>query len=117
MSDGAKMVLNEQISQALPLQQSNQSQLDGFTEEQKKQIARDFESLLINELLEEMKNTIGGWGFEKDGTSEQVYGLFWLYLARDVANNGGIGLWKDIYQTLTGNEQTNSTGQSLDGNL
>ena len=90
---------------------------DGVSEEQKKQIAKDFESVLIGKLLDEMKNTIGDWGFEKDGACKQVQGIFWLYLARDIANNGGFGLWKDIYQTLTNSDRIDRTTESLDKNI
>jgi len=91
--------------------------IDGVSEEQKKQIAKDFESVLIGKLLDEMKNTIGDWGFEKDGACKQVQGIFWLYLARDIANNGGFGLWKDIYQALTNCDRTDRTTESLDKNI
>jgi len=72
--------------------------------ESREQVAKDFESVLINKLLDEMKNTIGDWGFEKDGICKQAQGIFWLYLAQDIANQGGLGLWKDIYEFLTNNK-------------
>jgi Rod binding domain-containing protein len=87
--------------------------IDGVSEERKKQIAKDFESVLISKLLDEMKNTIGDWGFDKDETSKQVQGIFWLYLARDIANNGGFGMWKDIYQFSTNLDQANTTTELL----
>lgn len=71
------------------------------SQERKKQIAKDFESVLLHKLLEEMKNTIGDWGFDKDGVSTQVQGIFWLHLAREIANQGGFGLWKGIYKFVT----------------
>jgi Rod binding domain-containing protein len=64
------------------------------------QFAKDFESVFLERLLDEMKNTIGDWGFEQDGTSQQVHGLFWMQLARDMANQGGLGMWKEISQSL-----------------
>ena len=96
--DSVKLILTEAVSPPVPLAYLNK--IDGVSEEKKKQIAKDFESVLINKLLDQMKNTIGDWGFEKDGVSKQVQGIFWLYLARDIANNGGFGMWKDIYQFL-----------------
>jgi len=82
------------------------SEVAGASEQQKRQIAKDFESLLIKKLLDEMKSTIGEWGFERDGVSEQVQGLFWMYLSRHLANNGGLGLCKDVYRFLANAEQT-----------
>ncbi len=72
-----------------------------ITEQKKEQIAKDFESILVSKLFDEVKNSMGQWGFDQDGTSEQIQGMFWLYLARDIANNGGFGLWKDVYQFMT----------------
>ena len=81
------------------------------------QVAKDFESVLLSKLLDEMKNTIGHWGFEKNGLSRQVQGIFWLYLAQDIASKGGLGLWKDIYKFLTGDEPTNTLAESLNKNI
>lgn len=100
--DTPKLILDQSVLSPSPLE--NLSKIDGFSEEKKKQAAKDFESVLISRLLNEMKNTVGDWGFEKDGASQQVQGIFWLYLARDIANNGGFGLWKDIYKSVTNSD-------------
>jgi Rod binding domain-containing protein len=70
------------------------------TDQKKQQIAKDFESVLLTRLFEQVQKTIGSLDTEEDGTAQQVQGLFWLYLARDAADQGGVGLWKDIYQQL-----------------
>jgi len=70
------------------------------SDEQKKQIAKDFESVLLTKLFDQVQESMGHWELEEDGTSQQVQGLFWFYLARDAADKGGFGLWKDIYQHL-----------------
>jgi len=75
-------------------------EIDNVSDEQRKQVAKDFESVLINKLLEQAGSTIGQWGFDQDGASQQIQGMFWLYLARDVANEGGFGLWKDLYEFM-----------------
>ncbi|MHC4285516.1 MAG: hypothetical protein ACYSWZ_21475, partial [Planctomycetota bacterium] len=69
--------------------------------------AKDFESILLSKLLDEMKSSIGDWGFEESAASEQIQGIFWLYLGRHLANNGGLGMWKDIHETLTNPDKTN----------
>jgi Rod binding domain-containing protein len=113
--DSAKLILTEPVSPPVPLEHLQKSELQNVSEEKRKQIAKDFESVLINKMLDEMKNTIGSWGFEKDGPSDQVQGIFWLYLARDIGNKGGIGLWKDIYQFINNADHSNTAGKSLDG--
>jgi len=77
-----------------------QSQSVDRSEEQKKQIAKDFESVLLTKLFDQVQESLGRWDLEEDSAAPQVQGLFWLYLAGDVADKGGFGLWKEIYQHL-----------------
>ena len=100
----------------LPTQLEQIKKIDDACEEKKKQFAKDFESVFISKLLDEMKNTIGGWGDEKDGASKQIDGIFWMNLARDLADNGGFGMWKDIYQSLTDSKNEISP-ELIDENL
>jgi len=104
MDSAAKLLLTEAVP--LPATLKEPDKIAGASEEKKMQAAKDFESVLIAKLLDAMKNTIGDWGLEKDAVSKQVGGIFWLYLARGIANNGGFGMWKDMYQFL------NSSGQA-----
>ena len=110
-----ELILTETAQSTIQLKQLNN--IDGASEEKKKQIAKDFESLLINKLLDEMKNTIGDWGFDKDGPCRQIQGIFWFYLAQELANNGGFGLWRDIYQFLNNTEQTIQEAGLLDKSI
>lgn len=115
--DSAKLILTEPVAPPSKLETLQQARLDGASDEKKKQIAKDFESVLLSKLFDQMSETVGNWGFDKDGASRQVQGIFWLYLARDIANKGGMGLWKDIYNSLTGPDKTNSAVNSLDGEI
>jgi Rod binding domain-containing protein len=100
-----------------PMQLKQLSDSDKVSEHRKEQIAKDFESLLINKVLDQMKDTIGDWGFEKDGAGRQIYGMFWFYLAQGLADTGGFGLYKDLYQSLTGFKQTNQGMDLLDTSI
>ncbi len=113
--DSVQSILTEALSQ--PIVPEKIGKTDAASEAKKKQAARDFESVFIAKLLDEMKNTIGDWGFEKDAASRQVEGIFWLYLARDVADNGGLGMAKDIYRFLTDSENNNPPTELLDKSL
>ncbi|MHC4244417.1 MAG: hypothetical protein ACYSU4_18580 [Planctomycetota bacterium] len=115
--DSTKLILTEPVSAPTMLEQLDQSKLKSIPDEKKKQVAKDFESVLLDKLLDEMKNSITDWGLEKDAASKQTEGIFWLYLGRDIANNGGLGLWKDIYQHLSNVEQTNTAQQSVDDQI
>jgi Rod binding domain-containing protein len=115
--ESIKLILTEPVSPPTILEQLDKTRLDSIADEKKKQVAKDFESVLLDKLINEMKNSIVDWGLEKDAGSKQTQGIFWLYLARDIANNGGLGLWKDIYQFLSRSEQTSTTQQIVDGQI
>jgi len=123
--DSVKLILTEPVLPPTLLEHLDKSKLsvrgpqdNSISEEKKKQVAKDFESVLLTKLLDEMKNSIVDWGLDKDAASKQIQGIFWLYLARDAANNGGLGLWKDIYQFLSDAEQGNTVQQSsVDGQI
>jgi Rod binding domain-containing protein len=80
-------------------------------------IAKDFESVLLTRLLDEMKNTIGNGLGEEEAGSEQVKGLFWLCLARDMSDKGGLGLWKDLNRFFKDIQKTDTSAKSLDEKL
>jgi Rod binding domain-containing protein len=121
--DGSELILTEAVSPPTLLEHLSErpgseriaklesEEVGGFSDEQKERIAKDFESVLIGKLLDEMKDTIGEWGFEKDGASRQVQGMFWLYLSQELANSGGFGLWKDIYDFLVNSNQTKGSSK------
>jgi len=62
--------------------------------------ARGFESILLHRLVEAMRETIPDGGLLSSPTGRQVEGLFWFYLAQEMAEKGGIGLWKDLARKL-----------------
>jgi len=63
--------------------------------------AKDFEAVLLNQLMEAMQSTIPESGLFEDGTSKQVQSIFWSFLSQDAADKGGMGLWKDLYRQLS----------------
>lgn len=70
--------------------------------------AKDFESVLLHKLMEEMSRTIPESGLVNSGISKQIQGIFWSFLAEEVADNGGLGLWRDIQRYCTGPSQTDT---------
>lgn len=107
--DIAKLILRGAVSPPSPL--GDVARIGAGAEESGQRAAKDFESVLLGKLVDQMKDTIGDWGYERDGASKQVQGIFWLYLANDVASNGGLGIWKDIYEFFA---SPNRAGATLD---
>jgi Rod binding domain-containing protein len=81
-------------------------------------LAKDFESILLTRLVDEMKETVGNWGLEdEDPASGQVKGLFWMYLAQDLGDKGGLGLWKDLHRFFSDMQSPAEPPQSVDESL
>jgi len=81
------------------------------------QAARDFESVLLNQLMQEMSRTIPESGLVDSSASKQIQSMFWSFLAEDVADNGGMGLWRDIQKYCTGSEQANPPAPTVEQKL
>ena len=70
------------------------------TAAQTEQAAKDFESILLSKVLEEMDKTIPRSGLLEGGSMKQVRSMFWSFLARDMADKGGLGLWKQLQKDM-----------------
>ncbi|NLH42177.1 MAG: hypothetical protein GX448_10080 [Planctomycetes bacterium] len=89
-----------------------------LNDEKEKKIGKDFESVLLTKLFEQVQSSIEDSGFdEEDSGAQQVRGMFWLYLAQDVADKGGFGLWKDIYQQIRQMQGEADPSRALDEEL
>jgi len=104
----------DKLSPVLITANTTQASSIGSSDDAKKKFAMDFETIFISRLLEEMKNTIGDWGEEKDGASQQIDGLFNMFLANGLGEQGGFGLWKDIYNSLVEMEEKGRTTELVD---
>jgi Rod binding domain-containing protein len=74
--------------------------VDKASEQEKERLAKEFESLIVGRLLDEMNNTVNCLGLDEDGASKQVKGIFNFCLSQHIGANGGFGLWKEIYESL-----------------
>ncbi len=110
--DIGEMILTNPVS--APAQLESMSATGKLSEESTEQAAKDFESVFIHKLLDVMTESLGDFGFEKDGASKQVQGIFNMYMAREIANKGGFGLWKDIQNSLKALEANQSKAVSVD---
>lgn len=88
--------------------------LDNAGNKKKMKVAKDFESILVGQLMNQMKETVGESGLLQDGSSKQIQDMFWDFLAKDVGSNGGFGLWKNIYQSMSPDKEPKA-GIDVDG--
>ena len=65
----------------------------------------EFESLFINYILKEMRETIPKTGLFSGGKAEEIYtSMMDVQLAKDIAHKGGFGLSKMLYNQFTKRE-------------
>jgi Rod binding domain-containing protein len=69
-------------------------------------VAKDFESVLLDQVLQQMKATIPDGGLFEDSSNQQIQGMFYSFLAQDVSQKGGMGLWKQLSRQLESAKQT-----------
>ena len=60
------------------------------------QAAKDFEAVLLHKMLKQMADTVPDSPLLNESGGKQVRDMFWYYLAQDLADKGGLGIWKQI---------------------
>jgi len=92
--------------------------VDGSDNAKKMKVAKEFESILVGQIMNQMKETIGESGFLEDGSSKQIKDMFWSFLADDVGSKGGFGLWKNIYNSMSPDQMEAKPGEgAVEANL
>ena len=82
------------------------------TDDKKVEAAKGFESVLIQKLMDSVQESIVSWDDDEDGTAQQVEGMFWMHLGQEISDQGGFGLWKDIYKSISELETKTENGAS-----
>lgn len=100
-----------------PLEATDLETIRNASDAKKKQLAKDFESVFLTKVFEEVRKSIEDSGFDDDVGADQVHSMFWSYLAQDMANKGGFGLWQDLYQQFKAMEGTGERGGSMNEEL
>lgn len=67
---------------------------------QLEKVAKDFESVFLEKITDEMQKTIPHSGLLSSGAMEQTQGLFWMQLSQELAKQGGLGLWKQLVKQV-----------------
>ncbi len=62
--------------------------------------AKNFESILLTQIVQEMGNTVEDSGLLEDTGGKQVMDMFYYHLAQDISSKGGLGLWKSIARQI-----------------
>jgi Rod binding domain-containing protein len=114
--ENIKLNLNGTIGKAGASKQCAAA-VGSIEDEKKKKIAKDFEGVLLNKVMEEMQNSVPDSGLLEDETSKQTQGLFQMYMAQDIASKGGFGLWKQIYAQMNETPGQSAPANTMDTTL
>lgn len=116
---GVGLALQDLSTTALPIRAENMTPqaVADMSDLKKQELAKDFESILLTRLFNEVKASISASSFDEDAGSDQIHGMFWSFLAEDVADKGGFGLWKDLYQNFKDMEGAGTPGALIDKEL
>jgi Rod binding domain-containing protein len=66
--------------------------------EQLREMANDFEAVLVGKLMDEMKRTVNESALFESPASRQINDMFWSYLSEEVGRSGSLGLADQLYQ-------------------
>lgn len=75
--------------------------------------ARDFESVLLHKVMEEMQRTVDESGLLQSEATEQTQSIFCMYMAQEIASKGGLGLWKQVYAQMNPQASAPATMEQL----
>ena len=93
----------------------NRSSVDSVDDARKKKVAKDFESILIHQMLNVMKSSIPE-SEDIDPSSKQIKSMYWSYMADALSEQGGFGLWEQIYQDMSDSSGVSDMGAEVVGN-
>ncbi len=69
--------------------------------EQLRDAARQFETVLLHQIVKQMSETVNYTSLdEDDDTGQQIQGMYWTFMAEAMGEQGGLGFWKTIYDDL-----------------
>ena len=82
-----------------------------------KQFAREFESVFISNLLDQMSASVDSLNEDKDGAAKQIDGIFRMQLAQNLSENGSLGLAKGIEQYLSHTLTPSQASEEIKGRV
>ncbi len=98
-------ILNQKIERAKNSIESGKNAPVNQRENKLQETCSELESLFINYLLKEMRQTIEKSGFLSGGRAEEIYtSMLDTHMAKEFAHKGGIGLSSMFMEQLKQNE-------------
>lgn len=98
----------DMLKNVLPLNQTQISQVETRNDEELQKACRDFESIFVNYMMQQMRQTVNKSGLLGASRAEEIYtSMLDSEVSKQVSQEGGIGLAAMIYNQMS----TISNGQ------
>ena len=69
--------------------------------DQLRSAARQFETILLHQIVKQMNETTDYMSLdEEDESGQQILGMYGSFLAEAMGQQGGLGFWKTMYEDL-----------------
>lgn len=73
--------------------------------EQLEAAAKNFEGIFVQQILKQMQETIENASFDPDDNAgKQVHSMYTTFMADAISQQGGFGMWEQIYDQLVQTE-------------
>ncbi|MBW2411195.1 MAG: rod-binding protein [Deltaproteobacteria bacterium] len=93
--------VNHRMDQVRRVLSTERPAAEAPTDSELEKACQEMESIFLNFLLKEMRNTINKSGFISGGTAENIYtGMLDAEISKVIAARGSIGLSKILYEQL-----------------
>ena len=85
--------------------------------ERLKGLAKDFESVFLDTIMKEMDKTVIESEMFNSSGMQQAKGIFRHFFSQELADQGGLGLWKDLYRDFSKHMNLETTKPSIEAEL
>ncbi len=90
------------VSRRSPAADSGKMPAKGQSSDELKKVCRDFESIFVNQLMQQMRRTIPKEGLLGGGKAEEIYTTMQdAEMAKNISQQRGIGLADVLYRQLS----------------
>ena len=99
-----------------PITQAKGTDMQGIREEKLNKACKDFEALFMAKIIKAMRQTVPTAGFLGSGLNEDLFlSLFDEELSRSLAQKGGVGIGRMLYQHMSKGETQKKADNLLPG--
>lgn len=91
-----------------------QSAKNAHSRKDLEKIAKDFESVFLQKITDEMRKPVFSSDLLDSAGMEQTQGIFWSQLSQEIGQKGGLGLWKQLLREFESSAHLGDKGAATE---